>query len=169
MYRTETESNAINRVLKAWGLPSLDQPDVIPHMARLVQDHTHFCELLRACDPPLRREMYEAMRPYLKFPAKPLEEYIIAAKEHAEAAQLPTIEKDGTLKGFSVAEIDVPEFELWVQCSRCEREGFFYGARRVDAIHEMRNAGWAWDEGGMNHICANCLDEIANAVDAPAS
>jgi hypothetical protein len=140
----------------------------------MVQDHQHFTELLKACEPALRREMYEAMAPHLKFPPKPLEQYIIAAKELAEAKQLPTIEADGTLKAFSTpvigaAEIQVPEFELWVQCSKCEREGFFYGDRRADAIHELRNAGWAFDETVMqHHICPNCLDED-HAMDAKTS
>lgn len=125
----------------------------------MVQDHTHFTELLKACEPSLRREMYEAMSPHLKFKAKPLEEYIIAAKQHAEAAQLPTIEPDGTLKPFSVPEINIPEYELWVICSKCEREGFFYGERKADAIFELRKAGWSWDELGFKSVCANCLGE----------
>jgi hypothetical protein len=167
--RTETESNAINRVLRAWGLPSLDHPGVIAHFGGMVQDHQHFTELLKACEPALRRDMYEAMSPHLHFKAKPLDEYITAAKEHAEAAQLPTIEADGTLKAFAIPEIDVPEFELWVQCSKCEREGFFYGERRADAIFELRRSGWAFDESVMQkHICANCLGED-DALDAPAS
>jgi hypothetical protein len=135
----------------------------------MVQDHTHFTELLKACEPALRREMYEAMVPHLKFPAKPLDEYIIAAKEHAENAQLPTIEADGTLKAFAIPEIDIPEFELCVVCSKCEREGFFYGERRADAIFELRHAGWAFDESVMQkHICANCLGED-DALDAQTS
>jgi hypothetical protein len=165
--RTEAESNTINRVLKARGLPSLDHPDVLRHFGGMVEDHTHFVELLRACEPALRRDMYEALKPHLKFPAKSLDQYIATAKEQAEAAQLPTIQADGSLKAFSVPVIDIPEYELWVQCSKCAREGFFYGERRADAVFELRRSGWAFDETVMQkHICANCLGEEDIALDA---
>jgi hypothetical protein len=103
--------------------------------------------------------MYEALSPHLHFRAKSLEEYISAGKQHAEAAQLPTIEPDGTLKEFVVPVIEEPTVELWVTCTKCGKEGFFYGDRLADAVHSMRSsAGWAYDEGGNYHLCPECLD-----------
>lgn len=84
-----TESHAINRVLRAHRLPALGSPSVVVALARIVEDHEHFMELLRACDPQLRRDMYESMAPYLNFKALPLESYIIRAKELAE--RLPVV------------------------------------------------------------------------------
>jgi hypothetical protein len=163
--RPEQESNTINRVLKARGLPSLDQPEVLPRLGYLVENHGHFTELLKACEPALRREMYEAISPHLRFRAKSLEEYISAGKQHAEAAQLPTIEPDGTLKEFAVPVIEDliedPTVTLWVTCTKCGKEGFFYGERLADAVHTMRSsAGWAYDEGGNYHLCPECLDAM---------
>lgn len=174
--RSQAESNAINRVLKARGLGSLEDSGVTERLARQVEDHQHFTELLRACEPMLRREMYEAMLPHLRFQAKTLEDYIIAAKEQAAAGELPTIESNGNLKpymmpmvgnGTAVAAIEIPDFELWVQCARCKKESFFYAERMADAIAGARDAGWAWDEMETAHLCPNCLDIYA--VDAPAS
>ena len=93
MRSSSTPSNAINRVLKARGLPTLEAPGILEVLGRMVENHEHFTELLRACDPKLRRDMYEAMKPHLRFTAKPLEDYIIAAKEHAEAAELPVMDE----------------------------------------------------------------------------
>lgn len=156
------ESNAINRVLKAWGLPSLDQPDVLPRLGYLVENHRHFTELLKACDPTLRREMYEAISPHLRFTPKSLEEYIGAAKEFAQAAQLPVMDEAGNLHPYSIPQIEVPEVELVVVCMKCGKEGLFYGERLVDAIHVMRsNFGWAYDgTGHEKHLCPECLDAM---------
>lgn len=170
--RTDQESNAINRVLKARGMPTLDQPGVIAALAYQVEDHQHFTELLRACDPQLRREMYEAMRPNLRFIAKPLEDYIIAAKEHAEAAELPVMDTQGFLHAYSHVTVraEVPEVQLLAQCSRCDKGTIFFGARKADAIHNMRSAGWAFDESSQaNHICEECLEEVPDAMDPQAS
>lgn len=162
------ESNAINRVLKAWGLPPLGSVGVVPALARMVVDHQHFGEMLRACEPALRREMYEAMRPHLLFPAKPLEDYIIAAKEHAEAAQLPTTDEQGHLHPYSpgiVGAGEAPKVKLVtlaVQCARCQAWVNFSGPRTVDAIATMREAGWTYDESQrQRHLCPLCLEDLS--------
>lgn len=160
--RTQQESNTINRVLKARGMPTLDQPGVIVALAFMVEDHTHFTELLRACEPGLRREMYEAMSPHLRFTARPLESYIIAAKEHAEAAELPVMDEQGFLHphraGVVETEKDVAVVELWAQCVKCQKEAIFAGANTDDAIFTMRSSGWAFDELDYRHLCPECLE-----------
>ena len=168
--RSQQESNSINRVMKAWGIGSLDEPGSIGALARMVQDHEHFAELLRACEPQLRKDMYNAMSPNLNFPAYPLETYIIQAKQHAESMQFPTMDAAGNLHAYNPPEagvkpaIEIPEAELWLQCAKCKKESFFYAERKADCISEARKAGWAFDElAGVFHICPNCLDEIEKA------
>ena len=102
-------------------------------------------ELLRACEPMLRREMYEAMRPHLRFPALPLEDYILGAKAHAEAAELPVMDEEGFLHPYSPGVVEteeVPPVALWAKCFKCAKESIFLGVHEGDAIHTMRNAGW---------------------------
>ena len=178
--RTQQETNAINRVLKAWKMGSLDAPGAVPAMARCVQDHQHFSELLKACEPMLRRQMYEAMAPNLRFPAKPLEDYIIMAKQHAETMQLPTLDELGNLHGYMEPrigaearaevklEVEVPRFELIAQCSKCKAEAIFYGERKADAITDMRHFGWAFDEFLTSHLCPACLEGISALDKAPS-
>lgn len=164
MARPAAESNAINRVLKARGLPSLEEPGVLAALASLVEDHLHFMELLRACEPALRREMYEAMRPHLKFPVRPLDHYESAAQAHAAAAELPVMDEHGFLHPYttpSVVTIEVPATELWAQCSKCGKEAIFLGTSKADAIFTMRSSGWAYDESALQfHICPDCLEGI---------
>lgn len=165
--KIKREANAIDRILKAWNLPVLGSPDVVPALGRIVQDHTHFAEILRACDPVLRREMYEALRPHLLFTAKPLEDYIVAAKEHAEAAGLPVMDENGFLHPYSpgvigTAPAEIPVEELYVECARCHMGAHFSGARKADAIHAMRESGWAFDTSAQHrHMCPACLDAYA--------
>jgi hypothetical protein len=105
--------------------------------------------------------MYEAMTPHLRFKAKPLEEYVIAAKEHAAAAELPVLDSAGNLRPYTMPDVvtEVREFELWVQCHRCQKEALFFGERKADAIHAMRTSGgWAFDEMEQQHLCPECLD-----------
>ena len=165
--RSQQESNSINRVMKAWGIGSLDEPGSIGALARMVQDHEHFAELLRACEPQLRKDMYNAMSPNLNFPAYPLETYIIQAKQHAESMQYPTMDAAGNLHAYNPPAagakpaIAIPEAELWLQCVKCKKESFFYAKRKADAIAAAREAGWAWDEFDVLHMCPNCLDEVS--------
>ncbi len=167
--RSPGEENAINRVLKARGLPTLEAPGVIEALAFLVEDHTHFMELLRACDPHLRRDMYESMKPHLRFPANPLDYYVGRAKEHAAAAELPVMDAQGILHPYmipSVSTVEVPPAQLWAKCGTCGKEAIFLGATKADAVFTLRSAGWGWDEfDDSNAICPQCLDGMPDAVD----
>jgi hypothetical protein len=149
-------------VLQARGLPGLEESGAVEALAFLVEDHRHFMELLRACEPSLRRDMYEAMSPHLRFPARPLDYYISTAKEFAEAAQLPVLDEYGFLQEYSiptVKTVEIPATELWTRCSKCGKEAIFVGTDKPDAIYTMRSAGWAWDETAKQaHICPDCLD-----------
>ena len=135
----------------------------------MVQDHQHFTELLRACEPTLRRDMYEAMSPYLRFTAHPLEDYIIAAKAHAAAAELPVMDEQGVLHPYTmpvIATVEVPAVELWAECSKCTKQAIFLGDGLNDAIFTMRTLGWAYDETAQQrHLCPECLEGVPDAMD----
>jgi hypothetical protein len=185
-----TTENSINRVLRSHGLPELGSPGVVAALAYLVEDHVHFTELLRACEPWLRREMYEAMRPHLRFPAKSLDEYIAAAQEHAMAAELPTLNGTGGLdpymrpvvvteeeqeaeeseeedaeEGDENDDVDDDEDDrghILLFCYRCRKEGRFPGERIADRIQSARRAGWGYDESAReHHLCPECLNALA--------
>jgi len=141
----------------------LGEPGVVETLSWLVEGHQHFTELLRACDPPLRREMYEAMRPHLRFNADPLDAYVATAKAHAEAAELPVMDENGILHPYRVGVIETEpaSVELWAQCAQCQKEATFAGANLGDAIFTMRTSGWAYDEStAQRNLCPECLDAL---------
>lgn len=172
--RSAAEANAINRVLKARGLGSLEEPGTAQKLATLVKDHRHFGSLLKACEPVLRQQMYDAMSPYLKFPAKPLYDYIVDAKEYAAAAELPTIDEQGNLHQYYPPEVrsnqDVIDTAvnaiealtahgyLDVICCRCTKAARFYGLNKAESIWKARNASWAYNELDGAEICPDCLE-----------
>jgi hypothetical protein len=175
--RSQTEENAINRVLRSWGMGSLGEPGVVAQFASLVDDHAHFMKLLRACEPHQRRDMYEAMAPNLRFPAKPLEDYMVEAKAHAAAAEYPTLDEQGNLHQYYPPEVNTASWRpdqdvidtavnaiealsargyLEVTCRKCTKTARFYGQNKAEGIFKAREAGWAYDEITGKETCPEC-------------
>lgn len=163
-----TEEHAINRILKAHGLPTMEHPAVLSYFGYLVEDHQHLTELLRVCKPELRRDMYEAMRPHLRFRPEPLDYYERRAKEQAEAHRLPLTDETGDLRGFplppAILMLQEDDHSEYVTCSRCERSVLFVAADQLSMVKLIRDSGWAWDEVHKRHICDQCLERMSDAI-----
>ena len=95
----------INQTLGEHGLGQLDHPGLVNQLAYFVRDHEHFRSLLVACEPDKRTGMFDAMAPNLRFQARTLEQYLMEARQDAEARRLPLQAEDGTLKEFQIPEI----------------------------------------------------------------
>jgi hypothetical protein len=63
----------------------------------LVQDHEHLRSLLVRCEPENRSAMYDSLKPYLRFKAKPLDVYIAESADRAARQDLPTIDETGNI------------------------------------------------------------------------
>lgn len=158
----------INRVLGAVGLPKLSDPGLLPALGCLVLDHEHFRQLLTKCEPEHRTAMYEALRPHLRFRPKPLDVYIAESADLAERKQLPIQGPDGRLREFRPPEIAAvrktveaspAEEVLNLTCQKCTKEATFAGRTRYDAIRLAREAGWVYYERGdgtRGVICPDC-------------
>jgi hypothetical protein len=177
--RTARDKHAINRFLQVRGFGRLeDGAGLVEQLAFLVQGHDHLRELLIACEPELRRNMYEALRAHLRFPAHPLDTYISQAAAIAERKQLPLQNADGTLSPFKREDVDAgepapPEIAaiqraveqavatgfITVTCRKCTKQESFPGATKADAVDKLRNAGWTWGldrDGKGREICPSC-------------
>jgi hypothetical protein len=174
----------INNLLGGYGLATMDNPrGMVQQLGFLVRDHDHFRQMLVKCEPEHRTSMYESLKPYLRFPAKPLEDYIIAAKQDAEARQLPVLGEDGQLHPFKVGEIrtdgveeaaveQLAKVRLHVVCRKCTKEAVFSGLRKIDAVNEARLAGWVHYEidGVGREVCPDCpVGETDKAKDQARS
>ena len=97
----------INRYLGDHGLATLDDPTgVAQQLGYLVEDDQHFKQLINRCSPEYRRDLYEALRPHLKFNPRPLDAYISELGLEAEIQKLPTVDELGRFKPFNVQQID---------------------------------------------------------------
>ena len=165
----------INNYLGNRGLSTLDDPrGLVQQLGFMVEGHDHFKQMINKCPPQERRNMYEALRPHLRFEPKPLDVYVSELGMEAEAQKLPTLDVDGKLHEYRPAEIqtvvrDVVEetlaqHHLVLECRKCTKTATFHGGRKVDAISNARQAGWTYglnqpagsDEIRRYEICPDC-------------
>jgi hypothetical protein len=178
--QTASERKKMNQYLAQRGLGQLNDPGVVSQLGYLVRDHTHFRQLLFAAEPHLRKEMYDAMSPYLRFPAKTLDQYEADARANADKKKLPAMDEEGKLIAYedyvpggktnplerlaekAIHDAFVEEAAgghvLVVECSKCTATAEFKGATVVSATIEARRAGWVYQEidGKAVEICPKC-------------
>ena len=166
----------LNRILRSAGLATTSEPFALcAQLGYLVRDHAHFLSLLVACDPPQRRDMYEALRPHLRFVPKALDVYLAEAAMDAAARQLPVMGDDGKLHEYTAPEVFSGEMvgildemevkiaaedtetaqaavavalakeHLHLTCRKCTKAATFDGTRRADCVEAAREAGWGYD------------------------
>ncbi len=148
---------AINHELKKMGLATLGEAGALmSQLAMFVRDENHFRSLLNACDPEDRRDMYESLRPNLRFELKPLDVYVAEMAIDAARRQLPTIGPDGGLVAYKpppeiriddalatdAIAADIAKYRLHVVCVVCTAEDTFSGITQEDAVKAAREYGW---------------------------
>lgn len=109
MERTAEDKEKINRFLGSAGLGQLTDPGLISQIGfiarKKIKSHEQFRRWIEACEPEKRRDMYEAMKPYMNFDTlKPLDVYEAEMRLEAEVKQLP-IWEDGKFRAFNPANI----------------------------------------------------------------
>ena len=177
--------------MRAAGMSS-DMGAAIAHLASgYVRDHDHFSRLLTEMEPPLRHEMYEVMRPHLRFEAWPLDQYIAHAGEMAEREKLPVLGPTGQLLEFrpaqdvlpsrkqaqSILEREMAARTLYLHCAKCTAEAIYYGHEgqtKADVVIKARRDGWVYDPHGSSdatgfnptEICPTCETSLREAHEA---
>lgn len=159
--------------LKRYGL-NTDFSKAIEALAVMIKDHEHFGYLVMQAEPEFRQEFYDAVRPHLRFRAKPFDSYVASAKQRAEREQLPTIDEAGNLKAFSPAQdastlrgaeesiaASLAKRTLTLKCAKCTRQSSFsaIGDETPGAvINKARRIGWVYDYKSETprEICPEC-------------
>lgn len=179
------DGQRMRRALRGAGLTD-DFAAAIGQLAReYVRDDRHFTELLSDTEPEMRRDVYEAMRPHLKFQAKPLDWYETQAKERAEREKLPILGPDGKLLEFrptqdvssalkhaqALLDEAVAEKTLILRCRKCTVVEKFHGLEhetKVDVILKARKKGWIYDGRGETpaEICPSCETSLRGPHEA---
>jgi hypothetical protein len=171
MPKTQDRS-AINRMLGSHGLGQLEEgAGLMAQLGFLVQDHEHLRSLLARCEPESRSAMFDSLKSYLKFQAKPLDAYIAESAMRAEAQKLPVVAGDGTYKwpqaaasDAEIAALQASTRDLFEGCSvvltcmKCTREAKFEGLTKMDAIVNARMDGWSYwvYDAEIRAICPEC-------------
>ena len=164
---TAQDKSAINRMLMSHGLGRLEYgAGLISQLGFLVQDHEHLRSLLARCEPENRSTMYDSLKPYLRFPAKPLDVYMAESAERAASQNLPTHFNEPLTPelGPDVAAAQAAVNDSFAKhtligtCRSCTKQEAFTGDTKYDAIVNARLAGWVYYEidGQPREICPDC-------------
>lgn len=153
------------------GLNRLEDPELIPELAKLINTHPGFTNshafylgMLNECNQEKRRKMYDALRPLLTFDVWPLEKYVMLLKQHAgnvESHGHPYKVSDEPVKfgGNEFREVMPDAAEaclLKLTCYKCTGTEEFYGLTPVQAITVARDTGWVRDLAAQKEICPKC-------------
>lgn len=170
--KVQKETAFIKKALKHFGLPST-VGEAIAALARTIRDHKHMETLLTETLPEDRQDFYDAIRPHLRFQAKPLDVYVSGAGQMAEREQLPTMDAQGMLHPFKPSA-DVKSLEkhageilaqaiakrtLTVTCHKCLAQEQFYQVgdeTEVGVMIRVRAAGWVYDAHRETETCPKC-------------
>ena len=188
---TDRQASFLQKAMAAAGL-NADFGSAIAHLSRsYVRNHEHFSRLLTEMEPSLRQEMYESMRPHLKFEAWPFDKYISHAKEAAEREQLPILSATGKLLPFrpaqdasslhrhaqEILDRETAARTLYLHCAKCTAEAIYYGTEgqtKADVVIKARRDGWVYDPHGSSdatgfnptEICPACETSLREAHEA---
>lgn len=161
----------VDRQLKRFGVGSIN--DAISALAKTIRDHKHLETFLTSIDSQAdRQEVYDSIRPHLRFEAKPLDMYVASANSMAEREQLPILGEDGKLHAFKPAQ-DVKTVEkmlaaamadrkLTLTCSKCTEQDEFFQVgleTQVDVRIKALKAGWILVP---KELCPKCTGKTIN-------
>lgn len=142
-------------------------------LAPSIRDHKDLETKLTSAPPHLREIIYEAVRPFLKFKARPLDRYVISAKQMAERERLPTIDEKGDLHEFRAIEVGlaaaVATQTLTLTCHKCTRQDKFFAhgnETNVDVVMKARRDGWVYDPLSEHETCPTCINLYSECGDA---
>lgn len=160
-----TDRKRVDHELKRLGFGGLDDPNLIPQIAFFIKNHEQFMKQLHSVKPPERRHAYNALRPHLRFPAKPLDVYEAEMKDFADRQQLPIFDGSVYGKPYKTAEVRLREVAeealaqnhhekhggLTVACSKCKVAQIFRAKTHKEAERAAHEAGWRSD--GQKAYC----------------
>lgn len=154
---TPEERRKLENKMMVMGLTNMSDPNLIKQLAVLISDHEFLSGMLGACDVEKRREMYEALKPYLRFQAFPLEHYMDRIKEKAGniASREKAIEV-GDKVFQEVTQDQSTGVVVGLTCFKCTGFQEFYGETIVEAVISARENGWVRDVVRGAEICPKC-------------
>lgn len=156
-----TEKRKIENKLLMMGLKKLSDPGLVEQLGRLIPNEDILLGMINECDEEKRSEMYDAIRPHLKFHVRELDYYVNKIKERANAAasraQPISI---GEEQYAQCREVDATMVIIDFRCHSCGRMGMFHAKTPVTAVILARQAGWVHDNALNKEICPRCPTDM---------
>lgn len=172
------EKRRVENQLMVFGLAGLHDPDLIQQLADLVScwpgdKHDYLVDLFSECEPAERYEMYEALRPKLKFKALAFSQYeaqialkagamISQGRMRVEGQRPKPIEIGGS-KLRVVPKALATGAVATVKCHRCPKTDQFLADSPAGAMIAARAAGWVRDKALNKETCPECAEKGAAA------
>jgi hypothetical protein len=168
-----SDRKRVDHELKRLGFGGLDDPNLIPQIAFFIKNHEQFMKQLFSVKPAERRHAYNALRPHLRFPAKPLDVYEAEMKDLADRQQLPIFDGSAYGKPYKTTEVRLKEVAeeaiaqnlhekeggLTVACNKCKGTKIFRAPTRKAAERAAHAEGWRSDGEKCwcpEHVPARC-------------
>jgi len=155
----QDEKRQMENQLIVMGLKRLTDPMLVQQIALLIPDHDVYLGMLNECDQEKRYDMYHALKPWLRFEPWPLEKYLIALKERADAiASRNAPIEIGERKYQQVAPQDATGVVIDLRCS-CGNTASYFGETPLCAVILARQDGWVRDKALGKEVCPKCPSE----------
>lgn len=153
----QDEQRDLETQLLVRGFTGLDDPALVPSLARLIHNHEDFIGALGEVDDCKRPEMYEALRPYLPFQPWPLDKYVARICERASAVASTWAPIDIGEKRYQPVPAQMADAViLTFECCKCTRIEQFLGPTPVQTAIVAREKGWVRDLLNDREICPKC-------------
>lgn len=155
---TQDEKRELETQVILRGLDGLNDPQLIPLFAKAMRDHSWLQGALEECDDDKRRNMYDALKPYLPFKPWAFDTYMnrIVDKANRAATWNQPVEV-GEAKYRRVASSALASGAIaTLICYKCTGTETFLGDTPVDAIIKARKAGWFRDVIRQKEVCSKC-------------
>lgn len=171
----QSEKRKLENQLMSMGLAKLDSPELIQQLAEMVNNwpgdrHEFLMGLINECDDKDRSEMYNAIRPHLKFNPLPLDTYVAHIAERAGAlvsqrkmrveGSRPLPVQVGRDTFVPVPKADATAAVATVRCHRCNKVEKFVAETPAGAMLQARKAGWIREPGVNKECCAECQAKL---------
>lgn len=154
---TDDEKRELETQLLVRGFSGLEDPHLIPYLAALITDHEDFVGAMSEVDECKRQDMYDSMRPHLKFKAKPLHWYESRLYERASAGASRWAPIEIGDKAYQpVPQDQATSVVVTFTCSKCTRVQSFANETVVSAVIDGRTKGWVRDMLNSTEICPKC-------------
>lgn len=153
----DIERRKLENQLIQVGFKGINDPELIPELAKLIPNHEVLRALLNECSILERNKMLQAISPYLSFEAHTVDWYEARTAEQFE-------QYEETRRRIIVGD---KEFEktckelashvvITLKCSKCPAEKNYAGDSALGAVILARQDGWARERATNKEVCPKC-------------